>query len=167
VEKCATVIRMRNLKIILVLLAVALLGGFIGRAYHGVESDHAERVQAAALPEVQKPDADTLAVRASRFDVISSCGKPTKVWMTSSGRWQYESDTWHLWYPKVPAEVLIVAYPGGSESERHWIFTGAFPSLTSDDYYDSAKLSKKMPCVARWANVYARLSVDIMKKYGN
>jgi hypothetical protein len=158
---------MRNIKIILVVFCVALVGGFIYRAIHAGTSDHAQQAQAAAVPLAQEPSADTLAVRATRFDVMSSCGKPAKVWMTSSGRAQYEADTWHLWYPKIPAEVLIVGYPGGSESDRHWIFTGASTSPTSDDLYDSAKLAKKMPCVARWADVYVKLDADIMKKYGN
>ena len=59
----------------------------------------------------------------------------------------------HFWYPKVPAEIMLVGEPGGpNEQGSYWTFLGGFPSRGANDMYDEAKLAKKMPCVAKWAN---------------
>jgi hypothetical protein len=151
---------MRNIKIIIgVVVCVAALFTFMHVLHGAAGIDQAERAQvhAAAAPVSPQPSAEELAVRASRFDVMLACGKPARVWMTASGRGQYERDTWHLWYPNVPAEIIVAADPAGPPLEHFWKFEGGSPSLASDDFYDSAKLAKKMPCVAKWANVFAKL----------
>jgi hypothetical protein len=101
------------------------------------------------------PDALDLAARAAPYVVIAACGEPQRKWMTVSGRGQYETDTWHLWYPKIPAEVLVVAWPQDTEEQMHyWTYSGTFRSKSDQDGYTPDELRKKMPCMKRWADAW-------------
>jgi hypothetical protein len=111
---------------------------------------------AAAVPIATSAQTDPLdlANRAPEYSILEACGKPAKMWVTKTYEGTAaEADERHFWYPKVPAEIITVAYPGMRDERMHfWMFYGASPSLSTNDMYDSADLKKRMPCTARWAD---------------
>lgn len=116
-----------------------------------------------AADKPYKPSADDLAIRATGSQILSSCGQPTKQWKSSSGKGQFLTITEHLWYAKVPAEILLVEYPNNpSLHMEQQTFYGGSPSLKTNDMYEPKDLARRMPCVARWANVYARINESII-----
>lgn len=104
------------------------------------------------------PDANELAARIDATRVVALCGKPKREWRTSSGRGRYESDTDHLWYPRIPAEVMLTAQPNDPKEQFHyWMLYGASPSLTTNEMYSYTELAKKMPCLSKAANAMTRV----------
>jgi hypothetical protein len=124
---------------------------------------HPSRNAASQTPQA-KPDPDELALRVTGRDVIAKCGQPQRHWKDSTGSGIYQTDTEHLWYAKVPAEILLIAYPHNSKLSPYWTFYGGSPSLKTNDMYDQGELAKRMPCVARWANIMAHALDSVPSK---
>lgn len=99
---------------------------------------------------------DIEAARVSPATISASCGKPARQWKTITGSGKHEADTEHLWYPQIPAEIMLIGFPHDDREQfRYWTFYGGSPSITTNDMYDYIELARKMPCVAKWANTLA------------
>jgi hypothetical protein len=145
---------MRNIKIVLAVVCFIVFVFLLNKAGHSIASDNTEHVQAAAVvAKVPPMNAELYPVKLTTKELIASCGEPTRTTFKVTGRGKTEEDTWHLWYSKVPAEVIIAGIPwDGNPRNGQWGYAGASPSLASNDMYDDSKIAKKMPCLAKWAN---------------
>ena len=140
-------------------LAVVLVGMIVTFGHNNSAASPPATVAVENKPYT--PTSDDVAVRIAGKDVIASCGQPAKHWKTSKGKGQYQVNSEYLWYPKVPAEIMLVAYPNDpKEQMRPSMFYGGSPSITTNDMYDQEELARRMPCVAKWANIMAHALDD-------
>lgn len=120
----------------------------------------------ATAAKAYVPSQDELAGRAPEYEILAACGKPAREWTTRkySGT-KVEADVRHFWYPKAPAEVITVAYPGMDDEQMHyWTIYGVAPSLQGDDMYTPEQVRKRMPCMKRWADAMEQAQQQISRQ---